>query len=150
MKISSNAFENGGMIPKKYTCDGENINPPLVFSGFPDNTKSVVLICDDPDALNGRFTHWLVYDIHPLAFYINENEPKTRIMTSGSRQGQNDFGEIGWGGPCPPSGTHRYVFRLYALDKMLNIDLGAKRNAVETAMQGHIIAETEFTGTYGR
>lgn len=150
MKISSPAFENGGAIPKKYTCDGENINPILVFSDLPDSTKSTVLICDDPDASSGHFTHWLIYDIHPLALSISENEPKTRIMTNGSRQGQNDFGEIGWGGPCPPSGTHRYVFKLYALDKMLNLDLGAKRKTVEVAMQGHIIAEAELTGTYGR
>lgn len=150
MKISSPAFENGGMIPKKYTCDGENINPPLSFSNLPDNTKSAILVCDDPDAPSGHFTHWLIYDIHPLALSIGENELKTRIMTNGSRQGQNDFGEIGWGGPCPPSGTHRYVFKLYALDKMLNLDLGAKRKTVEVAMQGHIIAEAELTGTYGR
>ena len=150
MKISSPAFENGGAIPKKYTCDGENINPILVFSDLPDSTKSTVLICDDPDASSGHFTHWLIYDIHQLALSISENEPKTRIMTNGSRQGQNDFGEIGWGGPCPPSGTHIYVFKLYALDKMLNLDLGAKRKTVEVAMQGHIIAEAELTGTYGR
>ncbi len=150
MKITSPAFENGGAIPKKYTCDGENINPILVFSDLPDSTKSTVLICDDPDASSGHFTHWLIYDIHPLALSISENEPKTRIMTNGSRQGQNDFGEIGWGGRCPPSGTHRYVFKLYALDKMLNLDLGAKRKTVEVAMQGHIIAEAELTGTYGR
>jgi Raf kinase inhibitor-like YbhB/YbcL family protein len=142
MKIMSSAFPAGGTIPSKFTCDGANINPALRFEGAPTGVKSLVLIVDDPDAPSGLFTHWLVWNIDPKATGIAEgNAPK-------GEQGKNDFGKMGYGGPCPPSGTHRYYFKIFALDSNLDLVTGSKRAQLDAAMRGHVIAQGELMGRY--
>ncbi|NYT19000.1 MAG: YbhB/YbcL family Raf kinase inhibitor-like protein [Methanosarcinales archaeon] len=142
LTISTGAFENNGEIPSRYTCDGDNINPELIPSALPENTESLVLIVDDPDAPKGTFTHWIVWNIEPGSI-IKEN-------TIPGVQGLNDLKGTDYAGPCPPSGTHRYFFRIYALDTMLDLGSGSTRTALEQAMQEHIIAEGELMGTYSR
>jgi len=142
IRVFSEAFESKGMIPAKYTCNGENINPPLGFEGIPEEAKSLVLIMDDPDASMGTFTHWVVWDIEPVAGIEEDSIPGV--------EGMNDFRKIGYGGPCPPSGTHRYSFRVYALDKKLEIKAGSGRKDIENAMIGHILAEGELVGKYAK
>jgi len=138
IKVFSSAFESNGTIPRKYTCNGEDINPPLVFEGIPEEADSLVLIMDDPDAPMKTFTHWIVWNIEPIAKIEGDSIPGV--------EGINDFRKIGYGGPCPPSGTHRYFFRVYALDKQLELKAGASRKELESAMIGHIIAEGELMG----
>jgi Raf kinase inhibitor-like YbhB/YbcL family protein len=140
IKVSSSAFTSNGSIPEKYTCDGQNINPPLEFEGIPEEAESLVLIVDDPDAPTKTFTHWIVWNIEPVAKIEEDSIPGV--------EGLNDFKEIGYGGPCPPSGTHRYFFRVYALDKNLDLKAGAGRKDLENEMIGHIIAEGELMGKY--
>ena len=142
IKVFSNAFESNGTIPKKYTCSGENINPPLEFEGIPEEADSLVLILDDPDAPMKTFTHWIVWNIEPIAKIEEDSIPGV--------EGMNDFRKIGYGGPCPPSGTHRYFFRVYALDKRLDLKAGASRKELESEMIGHIIAEGELMGKYSK
>jgi Raf kinase inhibitor-like YbhB/YbcL family protein len=142
MKLSSPAFENNGPIPVKYTGDGADINPPLVIENLPAGTKSLVLIVDDPDAPMGVWLHWLVYDIAPVTKIAENSIPGT--------QGINDFRKKNYGGPYPPSGTHRYFFRLYALDTVLKFPEGQTRKTVEKAMEGHILGKAELVGTYKR
>ena len=142
ISVLSSAFENNGTIPVKYTCDGENINPPLEFSGVPDSAKSLVLIVDDPDAPGGTFTHWVVWAIASDA-KIEENS----IL---GIEGMNDFRKSSYGGPCPPSGTHRYFFTVYALDTDIDVNPGSSRHDVEKAMEGHIIAKGYLMGKYSR
>ncbi len=142
IRVFSEAFEPKGMIPKKYTCNGDNVNPSLRFEGIPEEAKSLVLIMDDPDTPMGTFTHWVIWDIEPVAGIEEDSIPGV--------EGMNDFRKIGYGGPCPPSGTHRYFFRVYALDKKLEIKAGAGRKDVENAMIGHILAEGELVGKYGK
>lgn len=148
MKITSSAFLNNEMIPARYTCDGQNISPPLEFDSVPENTKSLILIVEDPDAPRGTFTHWIMYNIPADKIGLSENIPAGYI--NGSVQGKNDFGKVGYGGPCPPDGTHRYYFKLYALDTMLNIDTAVTKQNLETAMQSHIKAVAELIGLYKR
>jgi Raf kinase inhibitor-like YbhB/YbcL family protein len=142
MMISSSAFENGGQIPVKYTCDGENTNPPIEFENLPEGTKSMVLIVNDPDAPSGSFTHWLVWDILPGS-QVNENSVPGTV-------GKNSFGQVTYGGPCPSLGTHRYHFKVFALDRELNLPGGSGIEQVEESMQGHILAQGQLTGKYGR
>lgn len=143
IKFSSRAFKQNASIPKKYSCDGEDINPDLGFVGMPEEAESLVLIMDDPDAPGGTFTHWLAWGIDP-ASGIAEAE---RLGT----EGMNDFGKVGYGGPCPPRGTpHRYFFRLYALDTELALEEGASRKEFEAAMAEHVLSEGELMGRYGR
>jgi Raf kinase inhibitor-like YbhB/YbcL family protein len=142
IKVFSSAFESKGSIPKKYTCDGENVNPPLEFEGIPEEAESLVLILDDPDAPTKTFTHWIVWNIEPVAKIEEDTIPGI--------EGTNDFKKIGYGGPCPPSGTHRYFFRVYALDRQLELKAGAGRKELESEMIGHIIAEGELMGKYSR
>ncbi|MDB5186153.1 MAG: phosphatidylethanolamine-binding protein [Candidatus Saccharibacteria bacterium] len=145
MTITSTAFQHNGYIPRKYTCDDANINPPLTFSEIPEDARSLVLIMDDPDAPSGQFTHWLLYDISPATLQIAENAaPETGTI------GMNDYGNIGYGGPCPPQGTHRYVFKLYALQSVLNLPEAASRQEIETTTQGQVIETTELIGLYQR
>jgi Raf kinase inhibitor-like YbhB/YbcL family protein len=142
LTIKSPVFENTKSIPSKYTCDGDDVNPPLIIEGIPDGTKSLVLIVDDPDAPMGTWDHWIVWDI-PLTNKIEENSvPGT--------EGLNDFRRHSYGGPCPPSGTHRYFFRVYALDTKLNLDSNSRKKDIEKAMKGHILAHGELIGLYGR
>ena len=140
MKLTSTEFENNGFIPKRFTCQGEDINPLLFIEGIPEGTKSLVLIVDDPDALVGTWIHWIVYDI-PVVARIEENSVP-------GKQGSNDFGRINYGGPCPPTGTHRYFFKIYALDKELNLEEGKSKQDVQWAMQGHILDNAELVGLY--
>ncbi len=142
IKVFSNAFESNSTISRKYTCSGENINPPLEFGGIPKEAKSLVLILEDPDAPMKVFTHWIVWNIAPIA-KINENSIP-------GVEGINDFRKIGYGGPCPPSGTHMYFFRVYALDKQLGLKAGTSRKELESDMREHIIAEGEFMGKYSK
>ena len=145
MQLKSPAFSQNGVVPAKYTCDGQNISPPLQIAETPENAKSLVLICDDPDAPGKTWTHWTVWNIDPATTEIVEG-----TTLAGSTQGVTDFGEVGYGGPCPPSGTHRYFFKLYALDTMLNMSYQAKKEDIEKAMAGHVIDQAQLTGVYSR
>ncbi|MFH1848663.1 MAG: YbhB/YbcL family Raf kinase inhibitor-like protein [archaeon] len=143
LKISSPEFANNGNIPSKYACDGDGVSPPLEITGVPEGAKSLVLMVDDPDAPAGTWGHWIVWDIPASTSAIGEG-------TAPGTEGLNDFKKTSYGGPCPPSGTHRYFFRLYALDIGLGLPPAAKKNEVEAAMQGHIIAQAELVGLYHR
>src|SRR2546423_14465517 len=143
MKITSSDFSEGGMIPGKYAKQGQNVNPPLRIEGAPAETKSLLLIVDDPDAPVGLFTHWLVWNIDPKTTEIAENS-----VPKGAVQGTNDYPGSGYDGPQPPSGTHRYYFKIFALDQMLDLKSGAKRKEVDAAMQGHVITQGELMGRF--
>ena len=145
MKISSPAFENNQFIPVKYTCDGEDINPPLQIENVPKEAKSLVLIVDDPDAPIGIWSHWVVFNIDPSVQFIEEDS-----SPEGAVEGLNDFKKHSYGGPCPPSGTHHYYFRLYALDTTLDLSSEATREDVLEAIKGHILASAELIGLYQR
>jgi Raf kinase inhibitor-like YbhB/YbcL family protein len=142
MKLMSPEFENNGFIPSKFTCEGEDINPELIAADIPQDAGSLALIVDDPDAPMGTWVHWVVYDM-PVVSKIDEN-------TVPGKQGMNDFGRRDYGGPCPPSGTHRYFFKMYALDKKLDLKEGVDKKALEKAMEGHILAQAELVGLYQR
>ncbi|MGC8639737.1 MAG: YbhB/YbcL family Raf kinase inhibitor-like protein [Isosphaeraceae bacterium] len=147
--LTSPAFADGAMIPKKYTCDGENHSPPLEWSYVPKTARALALICDDPDAPMGTWSHWVVFDLPPDTTKLEEGAgPDSAPLAS--HQGKNDFAKIGYGGPCPPSGTHRYFFRLYALDQQLNLGSSATRAMVLKAIKGHILAEGRLMGKYAR
>ncbi len=141
-------FENGGVIPKKYTCDGENVNPPLRLENLDAKAKSIVIIVEDLDAPNGVFTHWIIYNVPPTN-EIPEGVPRGKIIEKPFKamQGKNDFGFYGYGGPCPPYGVHRYVFKVYVLDKMLEWREYSKEELLK-AMKGHVIQYGEITGRY--
>ena len=142
LKITSTAFSEGGRIPMKYTCDGDNVNPPLTIEGIPANTKSLVLLVDDPDAPGGTWDHWVVWNIPPLTEILENSVPGV--------QGMNDSKRQRYSGPCPPPGTHRYFFKVYALDTMLNLNSSSTKQVVEGAMKGHILAKGELMGRYSR
>ena len=148
--VKSDSFSDGGMIPAKYTCDGANISPQLSWDNAPKGTKSFVLICEDPDAPMGTFTHWVLYDIPADVHELPENLPKDKILPNGAKQGITDFKKVGYGGPCPPNGTHRYYFKLYALDTLLNLEPGLKKEDILKAMNGHILAQGQIMGKYAR
>ena len=143
MKLTSPSFLNNQMMPSKYTCDGENISPPLVVEGIPPQTQSLALIVDDPDAPSGNFIHWLIWNIAPKTEKITEGE-----VPNEASQGINDFGENKYGGPCPPSGIHRYQFKLYALDVLLDLPENTKGEDLEKAIEGHILDQTMLVGNY--
>ena len=147
MKITSSAFQEGGDIPSKFSREGGNVNPPLRIEGTPENAKSLVLIVDDPDAPVGLFTHWLVWNIDPKTTEIPEKSLPTAAV-----QGTNDYPNLGYGGPQPPSGTHRYYFKIFGLDQTLDLRSGAKRQELDKAMSGHIVAQGQLMGrhTHGR
>ena len=142
MKLTSSAFTNNGAIPSEFTCDGNDVSPPLSMSDVPPNAKSLVLIMDDPDAPVGTWDHWVVFNIAPSTKEISQGVEPQGIG------GKNSWGKTGYGGPCPPSGTHRYFFKLYALDTELDLREGAGKKDIESAMQGHIIEKAELMGTY--
>lgn len=150
MKIRSSAFDEGGRIPKKYTCDGDNVSPPLEWEGVPEGTESLVVICDDPDAPMGTWVHWLVYDLPPDSGGLPENILPETQLNSGAKQGMNDFQKIGYGGPCPPSGEHRYFFKLYALSKKLDLDAGLRKPGLVIAMEQLILDHCVLMGRYSR
>ncbi len=145
MELWSDAFENGEAVPEMYTCDGENINPPLHFSDFPEGTESLAIMVEDPDAPSGDFTHWIIWNIPPDTREILEAE-----VPVGAVQGMNDSGNLGYTGPCPPEGEHRYFFRAYALDVVLKLDEGAEQEDLQAAMEDHILDEAELVGIYSR
>lgn len=148
--ITSSAFAAGGMIPKKYTADAENVSPPLAISAVPEKTKSLALICDDPDAPAGDWVHWVIYNIPATVQEIPEDIGSDRMVAGMGIQGRNDFGKIGYGGPMPPSGTHRYFFKVYALDTVLNPEPTLSKALLLKAMTGHILAQGELMGRYAR
>jgi Raf kinase inhibitor-like YbhB/YbcL family protein len=150
MELISSAFSEGAMIPGKYTCDGEDVSPPLNWKALPAGTKSLALICDDPDAPVGTWVHWVYYDIPAGTEGLPENVVPDERPAQGGTQGVNDFRKIGYGGPCPPGGTHRYYFKLYALDTPLNLSSGATKKQVLKAMENHIIGQTQLMGKYKR
>lgn len=143
MKLVSPAFEHGGAMPDRYARETGDRSPPLVFTEIPSAAESLVLIMDDPDAPHGTFTHWIVFDLEGDVHALLEN-----TVPAHARCGTNDYGDLGYGGPRPPSGTHRYFFRAYALDRRLNLPMGAARKTVERAMARHVIAEAEWMGRY--
>jgi len=150
IKIRSSAFSEGEMIPKKYTCDGENISPPLEWTGVPDGTKSLALICDDPDAPVGTWVHWVLFNIPTATNELSGNIPSKKILENSAKHGINDFRKLGYGGPCPPGGTHRYYFKIYALDTEINLNSGISKAQLLEAMEGHILAEGQLMGRYKR
>ncbi len=150
-ELKSAAFSAGSDIPKKFTCDGPDISPPLSWSEPPAGTQSISLIMDDPDAPVGTWVHWVLYELPASTRELPENMPKDRQLKNGARQGQNDFRRIGYGGPCPPpGGPHRYFFKLYALDAKTNLGAGATKADLERAMKEHILAQAEMMGRYKR
>jgi Raf kinase inhibitor-like YbhB/YbcL family protein len=148
--LKSTAFAEGEAIPTKYSCDGEDISPPLEWEDAPENTRSFALICDDPDAPGMTFVHWVLFNVPDSATSLPEGVKTDRELSDGSRQGTNNFNNIGFGGPCPPGGTHRYFFKLYALDTTLDLEAGISKDDLLSAMEGHILAETQLMGTYAR
>jgi Raf kinase inhibitor-like YbhB/YbcL family protein len=152
LKITSPAFDDGGMIPRQYTCDGPNISPPLAWDAIPNGAKSLVLIVDDPDAPARTWVHWIAFNLPAPSRGLPENVPPQESIPGGGRQGTNDFHKIGYGGPCPPSGTHRYFFHLYALDtaELAGLDSTATKDQLLKAMQGHLLAEGQLMGRYKR
>jgi Raf kinase inhibitor-like YbhB/YbcL family protein len=150
MKIESPAFEPSEMIPSEHTCDGNDLSPPLAWTEPPANTASLALICDDPDAGSGTWVHWLVWNIPPAERRLAKGIAKSAELPGGARQGTSDFRRLGYGGPCPPSGTHRYFFRLFALDSTLDLAAGATREELERAMRGHVLDRAELMGKYRR
>jgi hypothetical protein len=147
IRVSSTAFIHEGMIPVRYTCDGEDSAPELLWKNLPDSTESLALICDDPDAPGGTWVHWVVYNISPADTSLSMIEADS---SSEFVRGENSWGKLGYGGPCPPSGTHRYFFQLYALDCELELEEGATREEVLKAMKGHVLGYGEIMGKYHR
>jgi len=151
IQITSPAFEEGQPIPKTHTCEGRDASPALEWTGIPEAARSLALICDDPDAPMGTWVHWVLFNLPPDAKGLAENVAKNPVLENGARQGVSDFKRPGYGGPCPPPGKpHRYFFKVYALDAMLDLKEGAKKKDVEKAMEGHILAQGQLMGTYKR
>ena len=150
IKLTSTAFKEGELIPKKYTCDDKNVSPPLGWSGIPIATQSIALICDDPDAPMGTWVHWVIFNIPASVKKLNENIPLNKVFEDGTVQGNNDFRKIGYGGPCPPGGTHRYFFKIYALSKRVELPPGATKDELIREMEGCILAEGGLMGKYSR
>jgi hypothetical protein len=150
LSLTSSAFAAGESIPTKYTCDGDNISPPLEWGQPPSGTQSLALILDDPDAPSGIFVHWVIYDLPPTLRGLPEGVSTDGHPAQGGTNGKNGAGSLGYTGPCPPSGTHRYVFRLFALDTKLNADPGLTSNELQQAATEHTVANAQFEGTYSR
>jgi Raf kinase inhibitor-like YbhB/YbcL family protein len=162
IKVTSSAFEEGGLIPPRYTCDGADVSPPLQWEPVPEGTKSmqwepvpegtksIALVSDDPDAPVGTWVHWVLFDLPPETRQLAENIPTDKTLPNGARQGTNDFRKIGYGGPCPPGGTHRYFFKIYALDSFIDLPPGATKQEMLKAMEGHILGQGQLMGKYKR
>jgi Raf kinase inhibitor-like YbhB/YbcL family protein len=148
--LSSTAFADGAPIPVKYSCQGNDISPPLLWEGAPAQTKSFALICDDPDAPGRTWVHWVFYNLPSSLSSLSDNTPKTGALPNGAAQGLNSSGQIGYQGPCPPSGKHRYFFKLYALDAALSLEGRSTKDELLKAMEGHILAFGQIMGTYQR
>ena len=150
IQLTSEAFSDGTMIPKRFTCDGEDRSPPLSWSGLPTETASLALICDDPDAPVGTWDHWVLFNIPASATGLPENVSAKATLDDGSVHGNNSWGRLGYGGPCPPGGTHRYFFKLYALDIELDLKTGATKSQLVKAMEGNILDQGQLMGKYRR
>lgn len=150
IQVTSTAFIDGDVIPATYTVDGADLSPPISWQGIPDGTVSIALICEDPDAPMGTWVHWVVWNIPPKIDGLEEALPPDGELKNGIRQGTTDFGRIGYGGPAPPSGVHRYYFKMYALDTTLNLRAGATKSELESAMKGHVLAKGQLMGKYSR
>ncbi|MFP3853930.1 MAG: YbhB/YbcL family Raf kinase inhibitor-like protein [Anaerolineales bacterium] len=150
MELASSAFGEGDSIPTEYSCDGEDVSPPLSWANPPEGTESFALVMDDPDAPSGTFDHWLLYNIPADRLSLGARVASEAELADGSRHGRNSFGNLEYGGPCPPGETHRYNFRLYALDQELQLEPGASKAQLMEAMNGHILAQAELQGTYSR
>lgn len=150
MKLESSAFTANGLIPAKYTCDGEDLSPPLSWDAPPAGTQTLALIADDPDAPRGTWVHWVAYNLPTSVHQLPEGIPPEVKLAVGGTQGKNDFDRLGYGGPCPPGGTHRYFFKLYAIDRELSLPQSATKAQLLQAMEGHILANAELMGRYTR
>ncbi|MGQ4648005.1 YbhB/YbcL family Raf kinase inhibitor-like protein [Lyngbya aestuarii] len=150
MKLESTAFEADGLIPAKYTCDGQDISPPLAWEEPPARTESFAFICDDPDAPLRTFVHWVLYDLPVDIRQLPEGVPGEPMLSGGGVQGKSDFDKLGYGGPCPPSGVHRYFFKVYALSRQLGLKPGATKAQLQAAMEGYILGSSELIGRYSR
>jgi Raf kinase inhibitor-like YbhB/YbcL family protein len=151
IELLSTAFQNGQPIPRPYTADGRNISPPLEWRGPPGSTDSLALICEDPDAPRGTFTHWVLFNLPAQTRELSEGVPPEATLANGAIQGRNDFGKVGYGGPSPPAGKpHRYLFKLFALARQLDLQPGATGSQLWEAMKGHVLDEGQLVGTYGR
>ncbi len=151
LRMTSTAFRDGEDIPKKHTCDGADLSPHLQWDGVPANTNSIALVCDDPDAPGGMWVHWVIYNIPSDYVELAEGVAKEEELENGARQGMTDFGKFGYGGPCPPKGSrHRYFFKIYALDTVLDANAGGTKEELIDAMGVHILAEGKLMGRYGR
>jgi len=151
MQLTSTAFNEGGVIPSRFTCDGEDLSPQLAWSGAPAGMQALALICDDPDALAGTWVHWVLFNLPNTVTSLPEGVPPNPAVEGGASHGANSWGRIGYRGPCPPGGTHRYFFKLYALDSQLaGLDNRSTAKDVEAAMQGHVLAQAQLMGRYQR
>jgi Raf kinase inhibitor-like YbhB/YbcL family protein len=151
IELTSTAFRDGDTIPTQYTADGRNVSPPLTWQGTPDGTRSLALICEDPDAPRGTWTHWVLFNLPADVHELSEGVPAEKALPSGATQGSNDFGKPGYGGPSPPRGKpHRYFFKLYALDQALDLPASTDRGRLLSAMKGHVLGEGQLMGKYGR
>lgn len=150
IKVTSAAFEEGGLIPPNYTCDGADISPPLRWDAAPEGTKSIALISDDPDAPMGTWVHWVLYNLPAETTELAENIPAQETLPNGAKQGITDFRRVGYGGPCPPSGTHRYFFKIYCVDETLDLPPRSDKAALLKAMDGHVLAQGQLMGKYER
>ena len=150
ISVTSPAFTQGAVIPTKYTCDGEDVSPPLAWSGVPESAKSIAVIMDDPDAPRGTWTHWVLWNLPAETRELPEHLSTEKELKTGARQGTNDFKRPGYSGPCPPPGTHRYLAKVYALDRRLDLAPGATKAELVKAMEGHVLATGELMGRYSR
>jgi Raf kinase inhibitor-like YbhB/YbcL family protein len=151
LTLKSGVFAEGATIPRKYTCDGDDVSPPLTWTGVPDGTQSIALICDDPDAPMGTWVHWVLWGIPGNVPSLPEGVAKSATVAGGIKQGLNSWPKVGYNGPCPPPGNpHRYFFKLYALDAVLDLPENTNKAALERAMKGHVLAQGQYMGTYGR
>lgn len=150
IQITSPAFEDGAAIPKKYTCDDLDVSPPIEWTNVPEGTKTIAIVCDDPDAPMKTWVHWVIFNIAGDVSRLAESVPPEKELENGARQGMNDFHKVGYGGPCPPSGMHRYFFKIYALDTTLDKPAGISKSHLMIAMEGHVLSESHLMGTYTR
>jgi Raf kinase inhibitor-like YbhB/YbcL family protein len=148
--ITSTVFTEGELIPRDYSCDGKDISPPLAWAGIPEGTKSLAIICDDPDAPVGTWVHWVLFNIPATVNELPQGVKSDKVLENGAKHGINDFRKLGYGGPCPPGGTHRYYFKIYALDTELMQEPGLTKAALLKAIKGHILAEGQLMGRYKR
>ena len=150
ISLKSTSFKDGEMIPTRYTCDGEDISPELAWESIPEGCQTLAIICDDPDAPMGTWVHWIIYNIPADLTGLEEGIPPDDTLPSGAKQGNNGWNRIGYGGSCPPGGTHRYFFKIYALDTELDFESGATKSQLINAMEGHILAQGQLMGRYSR